>query len=78
MQTSKHLENCLLLVVLHFMFRPSGKTPWERLQDQEMSIIDSFAMQWGVRHEFNGIASVVSHFASVRQALAQKCGINIS
>jgi len=43
-----------------------------------MTAINSLVMQWGLRHELNGIASVVSDFASVGQALAQRCGINMS
>jgi len=42
--------------------------------EQQLSS-DVFAMQWGVQHEMNGIASLLSSFPKVSECIATKLKI---
>ncbi len=38
---------------------------------------DVFAMQWGVRHEMNGVASLIENFPKVSESIATKLKLSV-
>ncbi len=78
MWNASNVTSLLGLLFSHYNEMHSPVARLFGLQNQEMTKIDPLVGQWGLHNELNGTASMVSDFASVSQALSERCVINMS
>jgi len=75
---------CTASNIASFLNLPSSsasdlQVPFSRLfgvQEEQRPSSNSFALQWGVRHELNGVASVLKSFPDISSSMASKLNVS--